>query len=102
MWRRQASKVVPMLQAAAAAMKLDSGRHGDDFIVFWECAVRCSMRNTSAQVLERMRMDGLHGLMNSLTLKLLLSCPPLSSTATCGLTHRPRNTHHKVVHCNPP
>ncbi len=33
MWRRQASKVVPMLQAAAAAMKLDSGRHGDDFIV---------------------------------------------------------------------
>lgn len=69
--------------------------------MFWECAVRCSMRNTSAQVLEQMRMDGLHGLMNSLTLKLLLSCPPLSSTATCGLTHRPRNTHHKVVHFNP-
>lgn len=47
-------------------------------------------------------MDGLHGLMNSVTLKLLLSCPPLLSTATCGLTHRPRNTHHKVVHFNPP
>lgn len=32
MCRRQASKVVLILQAAAAAMKLDSGRHGDDLL----------------------------------------------------------------------